>query len=57
MKIDKYHKITKWINSSIGQSTVIQELDKKGLYYSTLTKHEIEEDMLILKMAPISFVV
>ena len=29
MKIDNYHKITEWINSSIGQSTVIQQLDKK----------------------------
>ena len=29
MKIDNYHKIAKWIDSSIGQSTVIQELDKK----------------------------
>ena len=29
MKIDNYVKITEWINSSIGQSTVIQKLDKK----------------------------
>ena len=29
MKIDNYHKIAKWIDSSIGQSTVIQQLDKK----------------------------
>ena len=29
MKIDNYFKITKWINSSIGQSEVIQQLDKK----------------------------
>ena len=35
MEINNYHKITKWINSSIGQSTVIQELDKKGLHYPT----------------------
>ena len=33
MKIDNYHKITEWINSSTGQSTVIQKLDKKGLHY------------------------
>ena len=33
MKIDNYHKITGWIDSSIGQSTVIQKLDKKGLHY------------------------
>ena len=26
-------KIAEWIDSSIGQSTVIQQLDKKGLHY------------------------
>ena len=29
MKIDNYHKTTEWIHSSVGQSTVIQKLDKK----------------------------
>ena len=29
MKIDNYFKINKWIDSSIGQSTVIQQLNKK----------------------------
>ena len=29
MKIDNYFKIKEWINYSIGQSTVIQELDEK----------------------------
>ena len=29
MKIDNYHKIAEWIDSSIRQSTVIQQLDKK----------------------------
>ena len=29
MKIDNYFKITEWINSSIRQSTVIQQLDQK----------------------------
>ena len=29
MKIDNHFKITEWIDSSIGQSAVIQELDKK----------------------------
>ena len=29
MKIDSYFKINKWIDSSIGQSTVLQELNKK----------------------------
>ena len=33
MKIDNYHKIKEWIDSSIGQSTVIQKLDKNGLHY------------------------
>ena len=29
MKIDNNHKVAEWIDSSIGQSTVIQQLDKK----------------------------
>ena len=29
MKIDNNHKIKEWIDSSIGQSTVIQKLDKR----------------------------
>ena len=29
MKINNYHKVAEWIDSSIGQSTVIQQLDKK----------------------------
>ena len=29
MKVDNYFKIAEWIDSSIGQSTVIQELNKK----------------------------
>ena len=33
VKIDNYFKITEWINSSICQSTVIQELNKKDLNY------------------------
>ena len=33
MKIENYFKITEWMDSSIGQSTVIQELDKKDLNY------------------------
>ena len=57
MKIDNYVKIKEWIDSSVGESTVIQELDKKDLHHPIQTKHKIEEDMLILKMALISFVV
>ena len=56
MKIDNYFKIKEWIDSSIGQSTVIQQSDKKGLHYPTYTKHKIEEGTLILKMAFILFV-
>ena len=33
VKIDNYHKIAEWIDSSIGQSTVIQKLDEKVLHY------------------------
>ena len=33
MKINNYIKIVEWMDSSIGQSTVIQKLDKKGLHY------------------------
>ena len=33
MKFDNYVKIKEWIDSSIGQSTVLQELDKKDLNY------------------------
>ena len=29
MKLDDYFKINKWTDSSIGQSTVLQELNKK----------------------------
>ena len=29
MKIDNYHRVAEWIDSSIGQSSVIQELDRK----------------------------
>ena len=33
MKIDNYVKIKEWIDSSIGQSTVIQTLHRKDLHY------------------------
>ena len=38
MKIDNCHKITEWIDSSIGQSTVIQKLDKKRPTLSILNQ-------------------
>ena len=56
MKIHNYHKIKEWINCSIGQSTVIQELDKRGLHYPIQIKCKTGGGMLILKMDPILFV-
>ena len=38
MKIDNNHKIKEWIDYSIGQSTVIQELDKKRPTLSNLNQ-------------------
>ena len=56
MKIDNYHKVSEWIDSSIGQSTVIQQLNKKDLHYPIQIKHKTGEGMSISKMDPISFV-
>ena len=53
MDIDKYFKIKKWHDPSIGQLTAIQQLDKKDLHYPIQIKHKIGEDMLTLKMAHI----
>ena len=38
MKIDNYVKIKEWINSSIGESTVIQELEEKRPKLSNLSQ-------------------
>ena len=57
MKVDNYFKITEWLNSSIGQSTVIQQLDKKLPTLSNLDQTQNRRGTLILKMAHISFVV
>ena len=38
MKIDDYFKIKEWHDSSIGQSTVIQRLDKKRPKLSNLNQ-------------------
>ena len=38
MKIDNNHKIKEWIDYSVGQSTVIQELDKKRPTLSDLSQ-------------------
>ena len=56
MKLDNYFKINKWIDFSIGQSTVLQELNKRDLNFPIQTKPKIEEGMLTLKMVHISFV-
>ena len=58
MKINNYFKINEWIDHSIGQSTVIQQLNKKRptLSNSIQTKPKIEEDTLTLKTVHISFV-
>ena len=57
IKIDNYYKIAEWIDYSMGQSTVIQKLDKKSLHYPIQTKLKIEEGTSISKIAHISFVV
>ena len=56
MDIDIYFKIKEWHDSSIGQSTVIQRLDKKDLHYQIKTKHKIGEGMLTFKTGHILFV-
>ena len=56
MKLDNFVKINEWIDHSIGQSTVIQQLNKKRLHYPIQTKHKIGEGMLTLKTAHILFV-
>ena len=50
MKIDNYLKITEWIDSSIGQSTVIQELEKKDLNYpfEPNTKYTLSLKMILV---------
>ena len=54
IKLDNYLKIEEWFNSSLGQSTVIQQLDlKRPTLSNTQTKRKIKEDMLISKMDPI----
>ena len=45
MKIDNYHKTAEWINSSIGQSTVIQELVKKNAYIVQFRSNAKQEEV------------
>ena len=56
IKIDNYFKIKEWHDSSMGQSTMIQRLDKKRPKLSNLNQTKIEEGMLTLKMAHVLFV-
>ena len=56
IKLDNYAKIKEWLDSSIGQSTVIQQLDKKRPKLSNQNQMQNGEGTLTLKMAHISFV-
>ena len=56
-KIDNYFKITEWIDTSIGQIRVLQQLDKKDLSYPIQIKCKTGGGTLISKMALISFVI
>ena len=56
VKLNDYVKIKEWYDSSIGQSTVLQRIEKKRPKLSNLNKHKIGEGMLTLKMGHISFV-
>ena len=56
MDIDNYHKFAKWIDSSIAQSTVIQQLDKKRPTLSNSNQTQNRRRYVNLKMDPISFV-
>ena len=55
MKINSYHKIAEWFDSSIGQSTVIQQLVKKRPTKSSLNQTQNRKGTLILKIALTSF--
>ena len=57
MKIDNHLKVVEWMDSSIGQSIVLQELDKKRPKLSRLNQTQKGGGTLILKMALISFVI
>ena len=54
MKIDNKVKIKEWIDSSIGQSTVIPELDKKRPTLSNLNQTQNRRRYFNLKMVLIS---
>ena len=56
MDIDNYFKIKEWHDSSIGQLTAIQQLDKKRPKLSNLNQTQNRKRYVNLKMAHISFV-
>ena len=56
MKLDNYVKIEEWLDSSLGETTAIQRLNKRDLSYLIETKRKIGEGMLTLKTAHILFV-
>ena len=56
MDIDNYFKIKKWYDSSIGQSTVIQQLDKKRAILSSSNQTQNRRRYVNFEMARISFV-
>ena len=57
MDIHNYFKIKEWHDSSIGQSTVIQQLDNKRPKLSNLNQTQNRRRYVNFKMDPISFVV
>ena len=56
MKLDNYVKINEWFGSSIGQSSVIQQLNVKRPALSNPDQTQNKEDTLISKMDLISVV-
>ena len=56
MKLSNYVKIEEWLDSSLGETVVIQQLNKKIPELSNQNQTKIGEGMLTLKMAHISFV-
>ena len=56
MDIDKYFKIKKWYDSSIGQSTVIQQLDNKRPKLSNQNQTQNRRRYVNFENDPISFV-
>ena len=56
MKLDNYVKIEEWLDSSLGETTVIQRLNKKRPKLSNRNQTQNRRRYVNLKMAHISFV-